>query len=559
MRAEDCVLHRFGRGKQTTGCFQVDPLLTNVDPESSWIDWSNDLRSDPSILAKLFPKSAYNPDERAATNLFDSKSRRNQHAAEYSVSDTVGLVAISGARDPMRKLLSIAQERKWKALTPCICCIEKLARREKLKNPTFSKIKGDWNFVKDMKEIVEGVNMSESEDISDARHQIGEIYDNEEDEEERTGATTRTRTTTRGRGEDNDEEEEDNNDDDDEDKDKDGGDGDEDNNDGEEEDSDDSGDSEHAAMGDEELDTDEHRLDALKTNTPTSGLIKLFQAFLMAAFTEIDSTPGLRFHAVMEGFLFALNLHSDGTVQKALYALDFNDVGNCLDYLSRWFDPSQISAFARIRYYQSLGWSVVKNLPEFQFDSIKLSVTRWINSLHKLWAEAEEMLRTKLLFDQWDWDTLRKVVKDNPQNTSDGNGFALHDLESLDRIIKVLLSHKPFLDMFGRPKKFNIEALHSYCKMAGAFKELMFGLIHFCAPAKRAQRVPRCRKSADMSKSVCRERSGPPASCPALATLLWIDPASLVLQRPAQSWIGWIDQRGQIPVGHAAAAELGTM
>ncbi|KAK6966389.1 hypothetical protein R3P38DRAFT_2816357 [Favolaschia claudopus] len=49
-----------------------------------------------------------------------------------------------------------------------------------------------------------------------------------------------------------------------------------------------------------------------------------------------------------------------------------------------------------------------------QFDSSKLSVTQWINSLHKLWAEAEEMLCTKLLFDlpneQWDWATLRKAV-----------------------------------------------------------------------------------------------------------------------------------------------------
>jgi hypothetical protein len=58
--------------------------------------------------------------------------------------------------------------------------------------------------------------------------------------------------------------------------------------------------------------------EALEQETPDSELDELFQACLLSAFTDIDSSPENRLHTPIEAFLFALHLRSDGSVKPAV-------------------------------------------------------------------------------------------------------------------------------------------------------------------------------------------------------------------------------------------------
>lgn len=173
-----------------------------------------------------------------------------------------------------------------------------------------------------------------------------------------------------------------------------------------------------------------------------------------------------------------------------------------LNSLLRWFDPSKISAFATIRYYQGVGWTAVKNLvgvarvlffkhgePEFMFDNIKSSTLSWIHFVHDLWKRAEEILRVDLLMhltdEQLDLGRLRADLDDNAQELANGYGFAPRDTDTLDRIMKVLFSHQPFVTKFMRDGEFSTDALWSFCNSVKTFKELLFAIIHLTGAPKR--------------------------------------------------------------------------
>lgn len=104
------TVQRLGRDARKYN-FAVNPLLDNADPESGWLPWREKLYADPDIEQKMFPASVNDPDERAATDNFHSKTRWIHHAQEYSISDTISLIAPPSHGDPLLKLTEIS--RRW--------------------------------------------------------------------------------------------------------------------------------------------------------------------------------------------------------------------------------------------------------------------------------------------------------------------------------------------------------------------------------------------------------------------------------------------------------------
>ncbi|KAJ6528044.1 hypothetical protein B0H19DRAFT_1243103, partial [Mycena capillaripes] len=529
------VQHLGGNNKKYN--FAVNPLLNNTDPQSEWLRWSRILHADPDIEQKMFPGSVIDPEDRAATDNFHSKTHWIHHAQEYSVSDTIGLVALATTGDPLLKLTEISRRwiqlpretmeninpihlRKlnhWKRIVKDFQTVGKdsedkyalLVRKLVLflirvacrspNNPQGPMMRDSWDSVKEINNTIRAVDTPDNNDVVDAMGPVaGDFADEDEDAtEDQNGDFAGVMDTT--------EPEEENN---------------------------------IAIAGSQTADTAKPQYpvfltekqskaalqlyEALQQESTDSELDILFQTCLLSAFTEIDSTPENRLHTPMEAFLFALHLRSDGSVKPAVlvtpslsmsqYAILLCILKNALtcpdgiesrlNALFRWFDPSQISPFATVRYYQGVGWSVVKNLvgvarvlfvkhgePEFMFDKIKCSAVKWIDFVHDLWKKAEHILREELLMgltdEELDLGRLRADLEDDAQELADGYGFAPRDKHTLDHIMKVLFSHPPFVAKFLRGGNLSVDALWSFCNSANTFKELLFAIIHLTSGAPK--------------------------------------------------------------------------
>ncbi|KAJ7619966.1 hypothetical protein DFH06DRAFT_69657 [Mycena polygramma] len=116
------------------------------------------------------------------------------------------------------------------------------------------------------------------------------------------------------------------------------------------------------------------------------------------------------------------------------------------------------------------------------FDKVKTSAVTWIKFVHDLWRKADHILRVDLLLDltdeALDLPSLRKSLEDDAQDLSDGYGFAPRDGGTLDRIMKVLFNHAPFMEKFWRDEDFSDDAMHSFCSSVNSLKELLFVIIH---------------------------------------------------------------------------------
>ncbi|KAF8147345.1 hypothetical protein K438DRAFT_1780138 [Mycena galopus ATCC 62051] len=537
------TVQRLGRDRRRY-YFTVNTLLNDTDPGSDWRQWRQKLHADPHIQQKMFPASAIDPDERAATDNFHLKTRWVHHAQEYSVPQTLSLITPPRVRDPLHKLIEISrrwihlsrqtmenidpiylrQLNHWKRFTKEFTTvgagsevlyagrIRKLVLfliRVSRRSPNIASgpvMTGTWDTVKDLNDTIPSIDTPENNDIVDAMVPVEENFGDDEDDasdEEEDDDFADIRDHDPESGQDDDDEE-----------------------------------SSDTSSCPETADDAKPQypvfltlrqstaalqlFDALEQDLPDSDLDTRFQACLLAAFTDIDSTQGNRFHTPMEAFLFALNLRRDGSVNGAvlvtpsLSAVQYGilvcilkDALSCsagiesgLKSLHRWFDPSQISAFATVRYYQGVGWSTVKNLigvarvlffkrgePDFMFDNIKCSTITWINFVHHLWRKAEEILRVELLMDltdeQLDLGRLRTGLKDHAQELADGYGFAPRDTGTLEHIMKVLFSHRPFLAKFFRCGEFCADALWSFCGSANTFKQYLLMMIHLTGAPKR--------------------------------------------------------------------------
>ncbi|KAJ7662483.1 hypothetical protein B0H17DRAFT_1144271 [Mycena rosella] len=517
--------------------FSVNPLLNDTEPESEWLKWSRDLHENPDIQEKMFPQSVVDPDDRAATDNFHLKTQWHQRAQEYSVSDSTSLVALASTQDPLLKLTAVASRwirslplqtmqnidpihlqklNHWKrfakefttvgrdsedryAMLPrrLAMFLIRVARRKKGEHGPLAVAPagGAWNIVRTTNDASRSMDTPDDQDIVDTMGRVEEIFGDDEydaaeeernddfadvsefDEEEETSGTDAADATkpkypvflTARQS--------------------------------------------NAALG---------LWKALEEESSDSELDELFQALLLSAFTDIESTPEKRFHTPIEAFLFALHLRGDGSVKPAVlvtpslsalqYAILFciltdalacpDGIKSGLDALFRWFDPAQISAFATVRYYQGVGWSVIKHLvgvartlffkrgePEFMFDNIKTSATQWIDFVHHLWKKADHILRVELLMDltddELDLPRLTKDLEDDAQELGDRYGFAPRDNATLDRIMKVLFNHPRFVAKFRRDGKFSVDALWDFCNSAHKFKEYLFAIIHLTSGAPK--------------------------------------------------------------------------
>ncbi|KAJ7619967.1 hypothetical protein DFH06DRAFT_69656 [Mycena polygramma] len=323
--------------------FAVNPLFNGVDPESPWFKWSERFNADTEIEQKMFPHSVHDPNERAATDQFHSKTHWITHAEQYSVSDTRRLVALAGANDPMGKLNKVAlrwiqglpRERMdkiepvllqklnhWKHFSKAFATVGAesesayaiLARRLAMflirvvlrapgNDEPLATAGSAWDIVQETNKDLSSLDTPNGDDIADNMVAVEENFADEEGEAAEEEADDDFVGVADLRS--SDDEHDDDDDDDDETC-------------GAPPPADAGKPTYRVILTKHQSKAAQELWNALQQDSKDAELDKLFQRCLLAAFTDMDNTPQNRFHTPIEAFLFALHLRRDGSVKPAL-------------------------------------------------------------------------------------------------------------------------------------------------------------------------------------------------------------------------------------------------
>ncbi|KAJ6451549.1 hypothetical protein C8R45DRAFT_946103 [Mycena sanguinolenta] len=223
------------------------------------------------------------------------------------------------------------------------------------------------------------------------------------------------------------------------------------------------------------------------TSKTVKRLESTFYALVLVCFTELVEDPRKRLYNVVEAFLLAVNVKQDRvvcpvvTMAPELSKLQFgilyaivkdaiqsgtSDVTKRLDAWSRWYDPTQTSPFASVRYLQTLAYNEGRNkigIPHilwyegefetrFTFDNKETCTLKIIEGVQKMYKDAVADMDTLVhgapLHENDALNAALTSVKDNHTCMDYGYGFAPQEsnLTHMANLMGTLFCHAPFTD-----------------------------------------------------------------------------------------------------------------